>query len=780
MNRKRLFVILMLSTMSLTAVGQRATGLIKGFVYEKSSGEPVLFCNVFLEGTNYGTSTDNNGYFVLSNIKDGSYVLAVKYVGYEDFIQKVEVNGGNSQTLKIYLQEAVTVLASAEISAEREEAKTETKTSVIKITPKQIKQMPSIGGQPDLAQYLQVLPGVTFTGDQGGQLYIRGGSPVQNKVLLDGMIIYNPFHSIGLFSVFDTDILSNTEVYTGGFGAEYSGRISSIMDIKTRDGNKKKVSGKIDVNTFAAKLLLEIPLQREKENGKGSSSFILSVKNSYLSQSSKVLYPYANKQKSLPFDFTDIYAKFSIGTKNGSKVNLFGFYFNDRVTDYYNLNYGWESYGGAANFVLVPERTSMVMQGGVSYSYYDVYMKNPGAPISDKRSTVGDFNGHFDFVYVLNKDEFRYGIEVITNTTLLEYDSKNTNFTNIDENSTELGFYAKYKWNYRDKLLLEPSVRIQWYATLGNFVLEPRLAIKYNITNYLRIKAAGGLYSQNLISTMADNEIVNLFSGYISNVNSSLPANFNGKEMRKYLQKAQHVIFGIEADIMKNMSINVEGYLKNFSILESMNRYKIYPDDEMHASVPDLKKKDFMWEQGMAYGLDVTAKYNLEWSTWWLSYSLGWVTRTEDKLDGNNQIYPHTYYPNYDRRHNLNVVASFFIGPAKYWEIDVRYNLGSPFPFTLIQGAYEKPDMNGDVSTDNGDLSILYDDEINTGRLSWYSRLDINFKRKWEFRNRMQFEVNVGCTNLLNRKNIFYYNTYTNEKIYQLPIMPTIGLSFTF
>jgi len=109
----------------------------------------------------------------------------------------------------------------------------------VKITPKDIGQIPSIGGQPDLAQYLQVMPGVVFTGDQGGELYIRGGSPIQNKVLLDGVTIYKAFHSIGLFSVFETDIIRNADIYTGGFGAEYGGRISSVMDITTRDGNSR-------------------------------------------------------------------------------------------------------------------------------------------------------------------------------------------------------------------------------------------------------------------------------------------------------------------------------------------------------------------------------------------------------------------------------------------------------------------------------------------------------------------------------------------------------------
>ena len=110
--------------------------------------------------------------------------------------------------------------------------------------------------RPDLAQYLQVLTGVIFSGDQGGQLYIRGGTPIQNKVLMDGMVIYNPFHSIGLYSVFDADIIRGADIYTGGFNAEYGDRISSIMDITTRDGNKKRIAGKVSANTFTAKALV--------------------------------------------------------------------------------------------------------------------------------------------------------------------------------------------------------------------------------------------------------------------------------------------------------------------------------------------------------------------------------------------------------------------------------------------------------------------------------------------------------------------------------------------
>ena len=197
-----------------------------------------------MKKTSIGGTTDVNGYFVISKIPPGNYTLMVTYLGYDSIVMPISIKANEVLTKKLILTKGAYNLDVVNISADREEARQETKTSVTKVTPKQLKQIPSIGGQPDLAQYLQVIPGVVFTGDQGGQLYIRGGSPIQNKVLLDGMVIYNPFHSIGLFSVFETDIIRNADVYTGGFGAEYGDRVSSVMDITTRDGSKKRFGGK--------------------------------------------------------------------------------------------------------------------------------------------------------------------------------------------------------------------------------------------------------------------------------------------------------------------------------------------------------------------------------------------------------------------------------------------------------------------------------------------------------------------------------------------------------
>ncbi|MCA1764570.1 MAG: TonB-dependent receptor, partial [Flavobacteriales bacterium] len=284
------------------------TGSVRGFVYEESGGEPVIFTNVYLEGTSIGASTDVNGYFAIQGIPVGDYKLTVTYLGYDTLSKPITVTANRIETEKLFLKKSSIQMNTVEISAEKQEKMTNVTMSVTKATPKDIKQIPTVGGTADLAQYLQVLPGVVFTGDQGGQLYIRGGSPVQNKVLMDGMTIYNPFHSIGLFSVFDTELIRSADIYTGGFGAEYGGRVSSIMDITMRTGNKRRTAGKIGVNTFGANALIEGPIKRQTNDGLGSISYVLSVKNSYLDQSSKVFYDYVS-DNGLPFSFTDVYGK---------------------------------------------------------------------------------------------------------------------------------------------------------------------------------------------------------------------------------------------------------------------------------------------------------------------------------------------------------------------------------------------------------------------------------------------------------------------------------------
>ena len=261
--------------------------------------------------------------------------------------------------------------------------------------------MPSVGGEPDLAQYLQVIPGITFTGDQGGQIYIRGGAPIQNRVILDGLTIYNPFHSIGLFSVFDVDILRNVEVYTGGFGAKYGGRLSGIMDITTRDGNKQKFGGSISASPFIANLLLEGPIKKFEEN-KGGSSFLFSARHSYLNNTAPSIYQYAGA-RGLPYQFTDIYGKYSILAPGGTQLSFFGFNFNDKV-DFTGLtNYGWNSYGVGSRLFLVPTALATTIEATLAYSIYSSAQEE--ADGLDRNSSISGLDAGLNFTYYFKEEQ---------------------------------------------------------------------------------------------------------------------------------------------------------------------------------------------------------------------------------------------------------------------------------------------------------------------------------------------------------------------------------------
>lgn len=749
-------------------------GTIKGFVYEKESGEPVIYTNVYLQNTSYGAATDINGYFVISKIPAGSYTLLVTFLGFDTLKLDLSIKANEVINKQLYLVKGSYTLKQVQVTAEREEAITETRTSVVKISPKQIKQIPSVGGQPDLAQYLQVLPGVVFTGDQGGQLYIRGGSPIQNKVILDGMVVYNPFHSIGLFSVFDTDILRNADVYTGGFGAEYGGRISSVMDITTRDGNKTRFSGKAGASTFGANLMIEGPISSQKDGKGGSSSFILSAKNSYLEQSSQIFYDYIDED-GLPFNYTDIYGKVSILGSNGSKINLFGFSFNDRVNEYKALSdYHWESFGGGTNFLIIPGKSSVLIEGHLAYSQYDIALEEKNNP--PRTSSISGFNMGLDFTYFIGKDELKYGFEVLGFTTDFIFANSVGYEIQQQENTSEIGAFVKYKKTI-GKLLLEPSLRLNWYASLSNVSLEPRLALKYNATDRFRIKFAGGLYSQNLISATSDKDVVNLFYGFLSGP-ESIPDEFDGKEITHKLQKAEHAILGFEYDLTRSVSVNIEGYYKNFSQLTNLNRNKLL-DEEEYPLAPDVITKDFIIEKGYATGADFTLKYDQNRFYFWAVYSLGYVIREYEDVDGTMK----EYAPHYDRRHNINLVANYTFGGKEDWEVNFRWNFGSGFPFTLTKGYYPLINFTDGIYTDyttvNEDMGILYAD-LNTGRLSSYHRLDAGLKKIFILGRYTKLEANLSVTNLYNRKNIFYVDRTTGEKVYQLPFMPSFGLMFSF
>ncbi|MFN4123632.1 MAG: TonB-dependent receptor [Flavobacteriales bacterium] len=770
---KKLLRLFAAGVIILSAAGIKSqsttNATVRGFVYNKKNGEPAIFTNVLLKGTTNGASTDVNGYYSITRIPPGNYTITIVALGFDTLQEQISLSAGQILNKNLYIKEKSIELKTFEISAEKDEERTQVRTSVQTLTPKEINKLPTVGAEPDLAQYLQVLPGVTFTGDQGGQLFIRGGSPVQNKVLLDGMIVYNPFHSIGLFSVFDTDIIRNAEVYTGGFGAEFGGRISSIMKITSKDGDRKRHGGKVSVSPFVSKLNLEGPIKRQKEGAAGSISYVLSGRTSYLEQTSKVLYPYADTA-GLPFNFTDLYGKISFNGDNGSKLNISGFNFTDNVTYRSLQDLSWRNTGFGTNFILIPGNSPVLLEGVFSYSDYGITLNEVSRP--SRSSDIAGFNFGLNFKYFIGKNELTYGFEAIGFRTQFRFFNELNRLISIDQNTTELNGFVKYRIN-AGKFVFEPSFRVQYYASLAEVSPEPRIGGKYNVTDNFRVKAAAGLYSQNLIAAVSDRDVVNLFYGFLA-APDNLPSTFDGEPLRHNLQKATHLIGGFELDLSRNISLNAEVYQINFNQLTNINRNKIFEDIPAYFNKPDILKKDFIIETGIARGFDLVMKYDYKRFYFWTVYSLLSVTR----FDGVQE-----YRPHFDRRHNVNLVASYQFGKGYNWEFNVRWNYGSGFPFTQTQGFYENPtfanNLMSDYSTSNGTLGIEFAN-LNQGRLPDYHRLDINLKRTVAVGTNAILELTAGATNAYNRQNIFFFDRVKFERIDQLPILPSVGANLKF
>lgn len=751
------------------AVFGQEKGEVKGVVRDGAKGDAIISANIYLVEEGRGAASDFDGFYTINDLKAGTYTMVCTYVGYDSAIYTVQIKPGQTTMHNIFLTSKSETLNTAEVKGKKNDRSIDPTVSKVTIDAKDIKRLPSMGGAPDIAQYLQILPGVIFTGDQGGQLYIRGGSPVMNKVLLDGMTIYNPFHSIGLFSVFDADMIQTADVYSAGFGAEYGDRISAIVDIKTRDGSKTRHGGSVNLGPFLSKLSFEGPL-KPFEQGSGSSSYMISIKKSYLEQSAPIFYSYANPDK-LPYNFTDIYAKTTFHSPNGSSLKLFGFRFDDKVNFPQSTNYHWVSNGFGSRFVFIPESSKTKIDGFVAYS--DYMMKQEEFDGKPRQSGISGFNLGVNFTSYIKRDEFRYGLEV--NGFNTDFELYNTNGRKITQENinTEIAGFVLYKY-IRYRFLLDAGLRFQEYASLGNRTIEPRVSAKYNISRKVRFKGAAGMYSQNLMSAISDRDVVNLFYGFLSGPNN-LPSEFNGQPVTSRLQKSWHVVSGFEFELSDKVELNIEGFYKGFPQLTNINRDKLFDDIPSYADKPDREKKDFIIESGNAYGGDFTFKYEDKKVYVWAVYSLTWVNRFDGII---------SYPTHWDRRHNVNTLVAYTPDKKKTWNINLRWSLGSGFPFTQSTGYYEKLDfqsqgIGSDYLTDNGSLGILYG-PLNGGRLPYYHRLDFSAEKILLKTKNAKVWTVFSLTNVYNRSNVFYFDRTNFTRVDQLPILPSLSINAQF
>ncbi|THH40736.1 TonB-dependent receptor [Neolewinella litorea] len=760
-------IILLCLTILAGTCARAQNGIVRGNLYDAEDGAPVPFATVRLQPLGRGTNTDADGFFTFGNLPPGDYRVVATYVGYDSTTARVVLEVENEiEYLRLLLPPAAVNLSAVNVSARRQRQREDVAVSRVTLLASDILELPSIGGTPDLAQYLTVLPGVVSSGDQGGQLYIRGGSPVQNKILLDGTTIYNPFHSIGLFSVFETEAIGVAEVHTGGFNAEYGGRTSAIVDLQTRTGNKRRLAGLVAVSPFQAKALVEGPLRPLGESG-GSISFLLTGKQSLLPQTSPRLYEYATPEgffrtggdstaapRGLPYDYRDLYGKVTLSGGNGSALDVFGFQFTDDFAIEGLAGLNWSNTGGGGRFTLVPPTSDVVIDGVLSASSYSVNLLETDR--GPRSSGIAQYTARLDFTYFGGREQVAYGFEFNgINTDFIFLNASGITFRQEDFTS-EINGYAKYKRSLGD-LIVEPGLRVQYYASLNTVSLEPRLGLKYAVHEGLRLKAAGGWYSQNLIATQNDLDIVNFFQGFLVGPESRITEGENN------LQRAIHGVGGVEYDASDRLSFNLEGYYKGFTQLLELNRGKLSAADP-----------DFVALSGTAYGGDVSAEYRSGPLRLAGNYGLAFV----DRNDG-TEVYPTSF----DRRHTVNLYGSVGFGSQEQWTTGFRFTFGSAFPFTQTVGVIEDPGVADnpvltDFLTGNGNPLVLLSTDRNGGRLSDLHRLDVSLSREFIFGSHARLEIAASVTNAYNRENIFYVDRLSGGRVDQLPVLPALAATF--
>ncbi len=740
---------------------------VLGFVYDAETGAPLPYANVVLKEIRQGALTDENGFYRIARVPVGTYTLAISYLGYEAYEKRVTLSKGRKIRHNVYLNPTVLKLKEVVVEdAAVRERKEETRISKISVRKQEILSLPSVGGEPDLVQYLTLLPGVISKSGPGGQIYIRGGTPIQNRVLLDGMTIYNPFHSIGLYSVLDADIIQKVDVYSAAFGPQYGERVSAVIDIRTREGNRKRWTGKLGVGPIVEKITIEGPLRKWAPH-KPSATLLLNFRSSPLSTTGPIFYPYL--RRSLPFDFYDAYGKLAWSLPQGTRASLFGFRHQDVAVFDSVLHHQWTAHGGGFNFLLLPPGSSSTLEGLMTYSDYGVEQQEGDKPA--RNSSINGFEARIMLHNYLGKTRSTIGFEITGYATRLRFSTPVGTPVNYEEFTSNIsGFWRYYRqWKH---VILDGGIRVQYYGSVQETRLEPRLQFKAFVTPAFRLKGGVGRYSQNLLNGRSDRDVVNLFYSIISSP-SHLPPTFMGEPRTSRLELGRHAVLGFEWDVRPGITFDVEGYVKAFDQLVNFNRSKLYTFDEEFKDHPDFLKYDFIIERGLARGADVSLRWKRD--AWDASIHYSWAVneRTSDRL---------RYPPHWDRRHNVNTFVTYRLN--KHWQVSARWVYGSGFPFTQTAGFYENLPAEALESYENiyqynGYPGVLYG-PYNAARLPDEHRLDLSATYRQQLRPHMELRVIGSVVNAYNRANIFYFDRFRFQRVDQLPILPALSASLSF
>lgn len=773
----RLFLNLVVFSLLGTSSYGQTTYTINGSVQDSVSGEELIGATIYVDQIEGGTVTNVYGFYSLS-LPPTRYDMTISYVGYEQ--KKISVDLDQDLRLDLALTSNSSTLKEFEVTAEkRNQNVTQVQMSSEHLTIEQIKGIPSFMGEVDIIKAIQLLPGVQTVGEGSTGMYVRGGGADQNLVLLDESPVYNASHLLGIFSVFNPDVIKDVQLYKGGIPAQYGGRLASVLDIRMRDGHAKKFHGSGGIGTVSSRLTLEGPIVKDK------SSFLISGRRTYADLFLK--FSSDPDMRSNQLYFYDLNAKLNYRLGQNDRIFLSG-YFGRDVLDDSGFKISWGNTTGTArwNHIFGKKLFSNV---SLIYSDFDYFLgEDEGNQAFSWKSNIRNASAKFDLNLFANPNNtIRFGYQLIHHTFAPG------DIRSESDESIVFGLTLEKKYALEHGLYLSNEQKI-----------SPRISAEYGIrwSGFQNVgKATEHLYDEmhEVTDTVlhASGEFYNFFHGLEPRIGvryglspaSSIKASYN--RTRQYVQLASNgtstspfdIWFPASPRVTPQISDQIAlGYFHNFKedLIETSAEiyYKEMQntiDFKDHAQLlfNEFLEGELRFGSATAYGLELSIKKNRGRFTGFINYTL---SKVEKDIDEINEGDP--YLAHYDQTHNLAIVASYELNDR--WKIAANWIYQSGRAVTLPTGRFEY----------GGTVVPVYSDR-NDARMPSYHRLDFsatlqgkkNADRKW------QGEWVFSIYNAYARKNAFSINfrqeendpttTYA-EKTYLFTIIPSITYNFSF
>jgi CarboxypepD_reg-like domain/TonB-dependent Receptor Plug Domain len=739
---------------------------VSGTVSEKSTGEAVIGANVLVLGTSRGAATNAYGFFSIPDLEAGDYVLRISAIGYKTDTVSIALSKGESKRLAIMLNSVSIEFDEVVVEAEREPIETRT-IGQMEMPMEQIFRIPSLGGEPDIFRALLLLPGVQSSSELSSGLHVRGGSPDQNLVLLDNIVMYNPYHLGGFLSTFNSDAINHVRLIKGTMPAKYGGRLSSVIDVTMKEGSKEKLHGSGGISMIDSRLTLEGPITEDM-------TFMVSGRRVYLDALTSLV-----SDAALPYYFYDLLAKTNYRIDDNNRLYLSGFFGRDILEaedDEGQVDWGSTAFNLRWTHVFSSKLFSSVSLVYSDYSFkleeeiyeYD-YTSGDRVPVESfySLSAVEDITLRGELEYFYSAD---HAITAGADLYLHSFTSKATeeiqNYIEMSsdlptQRSTQFSLFVQDDWQVNERIKTNLGARL-FYFDRGNYLrAEPRFSALYTFDEGTVLKAAitGANQFLHLVNRTDLALPFDMWFPSTSNLSPSFSMQYT---------------LGATRTFFTDYILSVEAYYK------SMERILAFKDDAVFSSFIPLEG-ELTSGEGSGYGFEVMFQRKVGALTGWLAYTLSWADRSFTELN-HGKSFP----PRYDKRHDISLVLNYRLGDS--WEFTAVwvYATGQAMTFPIAQ--YTIDAQYGSSSYKH--YPYLYTDR-NGYRLPSYHRLDLNFSHSFSWFG-WAWKVHLNVYNTYNRMNPFTQyitnkwdpatgkSTKAIKQTTILPVVPTAGLSFRF